>query len=120
MVLQLIGRQVYVSDSMAALAGTNDAYKEVKRATDSHLGVPSQCLHPTKASIGMPPRRSRQQYYGNVVSSHSHRLLVSSTYSMRERVAASTLCMCEELHMVRQGFFVEEASDPVGIGKSEL
>lgn len=50
-------------------AGTNDAYKEVKRATDSLLGVPSQCLHPSKASIGMPPRgRGRGQYCGNVVS----------------------------------------------------
>ena len=49
-------------------AGTNDAYKEVKRASDSHLGVPTQCLHPAKASIGMPPRRPRGQYCGNVVS----------------------------------------------------
>ena len=56
-------------------AGTNDAYKEVKRATDSHLGVPSQCLHPLKASIGMPPRRGRGQYCGNVVSLFFCRLL---------------------------------------------
>lgn len=52
---------------MLTFAGTNDAYKEVKRASDSHLGVPSQCLNPAKASIGMPPRRPRGQYCGNVV-----------------------------------------------------
>ena len=60
-----------MGDDVGSAAGTNDAYKEVKRATDSHLGVPSQCLHPTKASVGMPPRRFRQQYCGNVVGSHS-------------------------------------------------
>ena len=42
-------------------------YKAVKRASDSHLGVPSQCFNFQKGGIGTPPRRGRDQYMGNVV-----------------------------------------------------
>ena len=31
-----------------------ELYKEVKRASDSYIGVPSQCFVTRKASIGVP------------------------------------------------------------------
>ncbi|CAL8468702.1 g8242 [Coccomyxa elongata] len=46
--------------------GQTDVYKAVKRASDSHLGVPSQCFNLNKAGICTPPRRGREQYVGNV------------------------------------------------------
>ena len=49
-------------------AGATEVYKAVKRASDSHLGVPSQCFNPQKGGISIPPRKPRDQYIGNVVS----------------------------------------------------
>ncbi|KAK9915065.1 hypothetical protein WJX75_004310 [Coccomyxa subellipsoidea] len=46
--------------------GATEVYKAVKRASDSHLGMPSQCFNPQKGGIGTPPRRGRDQYMGNV------------------------------------------------------
>ncbi|GAB4819183.1 hypothetical protein N2152v2_006229 [Parachlorella kessleri] len=40
-------------------------YKEVKQATDSTLGIPSQCIVARKAGIGAPPK-GRAQYCANV------------------------------------------------------
>ncbi len=47
-----------------------DLYKDVKRTSDSHIGVPSQCFVARKASIGTPETRGRGQYLANLVSSH--------------------------------------------------
>ena len=44
-----------------------ELYKEVKRASDSHIGVPSQCFVTRKASIGVPQARGRPQYCSNLV-----------------------------------------------------
>ena len=43
-----------------------ELYKEVKRASDSFLGVPSQCFVTRKASIGVPAPRGRPQYCSNI------------------------------------------------------
>ena len=43
-----------------------ELYKEVKRASDSYLGVPSQCFVARKASIGVPQARGRPQYCANI------------------------------------------------------
>lgn len=47
---------------MVIIAGT-DLYKEVKRASDSFIGVPSQCFVAKKASIGVPMTRCTRQPY---------------------------------------------------------
>ena len=41
---------------------------KVKRASDSHIGVPSQCFVTRSASIGTRETRGRGQYLGNLVS----------------------------------------------------
>ena len=41
-------------------------YSEVKRASDSFLGIPSQCFVAKKASVGMPPGKPRDQYTANL------------------------------------------------------
>ena len=38
----------------------------MKRASDSFLGVPSQCFVTRKASIGVPAPRGRPQYCSNI------------------------------------------------------
>ena len=43
-----------------------ELYKEVKRASDSFLGIPSQCFVQRKASIGQPLMRPRDQYTANL------------------------------------------------------
>ena len=43
-----------------------ELYKEVKRASDSFLGIPSQCFVARKASIGVPQARGRPQYCANI------------------------------------------------------
>ncbi len=48
-------------------AGQTEVYKAVKRASESFLGVPSQCFNPQKGGICTPPRRGRDQYVANVV-----------------------------------------------------
>ena len=86
----------------------------MKRATDSFLGVPSQCFQPAKAAIGVPPKRGggRQQYCANVVSccavhadlkmqrswellacSHSGRISAASC-SSRRMLGRSHRCTC--------------------------
>ena len=45
-------------------------YRAVKQASDSILGVPSQCFNPKKGYVGEPPRKPRGQYCGNVVRFH--------------------------------------------------
>jgi eukaryotic translation initiation factor 2C len=52
---------------MTARAAGAELYKEVKRASDSHIGVPSQCFVTRKASIGVPQARGRPQYCSNLV-----------------------------------------------------
>lgn len=50
---------------------TVEPYKDVKRATDSFLGIPSQCFQPSKAGIGRGASEraisGRVQYCANVV-----------------------------------------------------
>ena len=43
-----------------------ELYKEVKRASDSFLGIVSQCFVTRKASIGVPMVRGRPQYCANL------------------------------------------------------
>ena len=43
-----------------------ELYKEVKRASDSFLGIVSQCFVTRKASIGVPNIRGRPQYCANL------------------------------------------------------
>lgn len=43
-----------------------DLYKDVKRTSDSYLGIPSQCFVARKASIGVPQARGRPQYCANI------------------------------------------------------
>lgn len=47
--------------------GGAEVYKAVKCASDTYLGIPSQCFNPQKAGIGIPLRKPRAQYVGNVV-----------------------------------------------------
>ncbi len=49
-----------------------ELYKEVKRASDSFLGVPSQCFVTRKASIGVPAPRGRPQYCANIAMKVGH------------------------------------------------
>lgn len=49
-----------------AVAAGAELYKEVKRASDSYLGIPSQCFVARKASIGVPQARGRPQYCANI------------------------------------------------------
>jgi hypothetical protein len=64
----------------AGAGSSTELYKDVKRATDSFLGVPSQCFQPSKASITVPPKRGgREQYCANVV-----RCRLMSNFSCRE------------------------------------
>lgn len=39
---------------MLVFAAGADLYKQVKRASDSFLGMPSQCFVARKASVGIP------------------------------------------------------------------
>ena len=48
------------------VAAGAELYKEVKRASDSYLGIPSQCFVARKASIGVPQARGRPQYCANI------------------------------------------------------
>ena len=48
-------------------AGATGVYKAVKRASDSHLGMPSQCFNPQNGGISIRPRKPRDRYIGNVV-----------------------------------------------------
>lgn len=49
------------------LPDTNaELYNEVKRASDSYIGIPSQCFVARKASIGIPQTRPRDQYTANL------------------------------------------------------
>ena len=53
-----------------------ELYKEVKRASDSFLGVPSQCFVTRKASIGVPAPRGRPQYCSNIAMKVGYNLRV--------------------------------------------
>lgn len=56
-----------LSKSPVSLAALTNAYTEVKRASDSFLGIPSQCFAANKAKIGdMPMGNSREQYLANI------------------------------------------------------
>lgn len=50
---------------MCVVALTN-AYTEVKRASDSYLGIPSQCFAANKAKLGDFPGPGREQYLANI------------------------------------------------------
>lgn len=43
-----------------------NGYTEVKRASDSYLGIPSQCFAANKAKIGEFNPRGREQYLANI------------------------------------------------------
>ena len=47
-------------------AATTNAYTDVKRASDSFLGIPSQCFAANKAKLGDPDPRGREQYLANI------------------------------------------------------
>lgn len=47
-------------------AATSNAYTDVKRTTDSFLGIPSQCFAANKAKIGEHNPRGREQYLANI------------------------------------------------------
>ena len=70
--LQVHAAALLLKNFCAAVGSSTELYKDVKRATDSFLGVPSQCFQPAKAAIGVPPKRGdgRQQYCANVVRCH--------------------------------------------------
>lgn len=53
------------SGKLSAAALTN-AYTEVKRASDSYLGIPSQCFAANKAKLGDFPGPGREQYLANI------------------------------------------------------
>ena len=48
------------------LAAANNGYTEVKRASDSFLGIPSQCFAANKAKIGEREPKGREQYLANI------------------------------------------------------
>lgn len=44
-----------------------ELYTQIKRASDAHLGIPSQCFVAAKANVGTgDPTRGRDQYTANL------------------------------------------------------
>ena len=57
---------MYISELHVAAAGA-ELYQEVKRASDSFFGIPSQCFVSSNAGINNPGKmRGRPQYCANV------------------------------------------------------
>ena len=65
----------------------------MKRASDSHLGLPSQCFVTRKASIGVPQARGRPQYCSNLVSARLHaQQCVGCSCALQYRGEAKLYC----------------------------
>jgi len=47
-------------------AALSNAYNDVKRASDSYLGIPTQCFAANKAKLGQYPDNAREQYLASV------------------------------------------------------
>ena len=54
------------ADGGGPCAALTNAYTEVKRASDSYLGIPSQCFAANKAKLGDFPGPGREQYLANI------------------------------------------------------
>jgi hypothetical protein len=52
--------------SRVSCAALSNAYNDVKRASDSYLGIPTQCFAANKAKLGTYPDTGREQYLANV------------------------------------------------------
>ena len=67
-----------------------ELYKEVKRATDSSLGIPSQCVVASKAGIQYgPPAKPRVQYCAKYDPAVLHFLS-----NVVDHFTASEACCC--------------------------
>ena len=66
-------------------------YNEVKRASDSFLGMPSQCFVTRKASIGVRAPRGRPQYCSNIAMKVGFRLRVIGVCDSRLRFDGAAL-----------------------------
>ena len=59
-----------------------ELYQEVKRATDSFCGIPSQCFVSSNAGVGNPAKlRGRPQYAANVALKASSPQLLAARRS---------------------------------------
>ncbi|KAK9811199.1 hypothetical protein WJX73_009529 [Symbiochloris irregularis] len=90
---------------------TIDLYQEVKRASDSFIGVPSQCFVSSKASIGNPAKlRGRPQYCANL------------GMKINAKLGGTNVVLTELPNWARAADFMVMGADvthPMGFGSTE-